>query len=175
MKFLFFILAIILLLTSACEKEDKNIPIIGCCGTEAIFDSLGNTDVHIPNIFTPNNDGINDRFAIFGDSIRRIVDIEIRDYFGRLIFKATNVPPNGNYYLWDGTVEGRIRSGLYYFTVTMESEDGTSGTFKGSVCNYTGCGEHDRAFNTDNCHFPIEYKCWLFTDLCSYPEPCFLQ
>jgi hypothetical protein len=73
MKYYLLILCT-LIITLACRKEEKSI-YFGCCGKPAINEQLGNAHVYMPNVFTPNNDGVNEHLTIFGDSIERIISL----------------------------------------------------------------------------------------------------
>ena len=76
-----------------------------------IFDCL---EYNLPNVFTPNSDGINDLFTpiqpYYGISK---IDIEIFDRWGKRVFKTTN--PD---IIWDGTDELTklaCPDGVYYY------------------------------------------------------------
>ncbi len=59
----------------------------------------------VPNIFTPNNDGKNDRFkpVIFGNLTK--YEFQIFNHFGEVVFKS-NDPSAG----WDGNIQGKMPS-----------------------------------------------------------------
>ncbi len=66
----------------------------------------------VPNVFTPNNDGINDE--LFVDGTIREMHWKIMDRWGRLVFE-TNDPYKG----WDGTINNEAADeGVYYYSVT---------------------------------------------------------
>jgi len=74
----------------------------------------------IPNVFTPNGDGINDQFYIPNSGVKDFY-IEIYDRWGLKMFEA-----NASEIRWDGrTLAGKMASdGTYYFVLkaTMYSE-----------------------------------------------------
>ena len=71
-----------------------------------------------PQYFTPNGDGINDRWQIINSSEERFTKILIFDRYGKLI---ANINPNG--LGWDGNMNGKpMPSNDYWFRV--EREDG---------------------------------------------------
>jgi len=76
------------------------------------------SDIIIPNVFTPNNDGVNDKFVMSGyNDIPAFFELTIYDRWGLLIF-TTNDYING----WDGTYNGTlVTDGVYYFILNMES------------------------------------------------------
>ncbi|UKJ06755.1 gliding motility-associated C-terminal domain-containing protein [Solitalea lacus] len=67
----------------------------------------------IPNVFTPNGDGINDSFTISG--IEQLDNsLEIYDTRGKVVYKAMNYSNN-----WNG---GGIPSGTYYYALKVKEE-----------------------------------------------------
>ena len=73
--------------------------------------------VHIPNAFSPNHDGINDRWQIDGLSYYPGCMVEVYDRDGQLIFHSVdyNQP-------WDGTLKGKpLPVAAYYYRVTLGS------------------------------------------------------
>ncbi len=66
------------------------------------------TKVYIPNAFSPNSDGINDTFGVFGTDIISL-ELLIFDRWGGQVFETADV--NGQ---WDGTVRGKpVTAGVY--------------------------------------------------------------
>lgn len=65
--------------------------------------------VVVPQAFTPNKDGIGDRYTLFGSGIKEIVNLRIRDRWGEVIFEMKNVPAGSQNdgEAWDGTFDGR--------------------------------------------------------------------
>lgn len=83
----------------------------------------GQGAVTIPNIFTPNNDGKNDTFQVFGlafDDFR----MEIYDRWGLKMFETTN-PTNG----WNGGLDNARSSaapdGTYYYVIDLKDRCST--------------------------------------------------
>ena len=77
LKFLF----LISLFFIACEDETPFVPapeevsiFASCCSTNAIEAQIGTGNIYVPNVFTPNDDGINDRFMILGNSEISIIN-----------------------------------------------------------------------------------------------------
>lgn len=73
----------------------------------------------VPNIFSPNGDGINDRLEMFPThAIDEIISFRIYDRWGALLYETTNITDS-----WDGTFNGRKEpSGVYVFMVEMTCE-----------------------------------------------------
>lgn len=61
---------------------------------------------YIPNAFTPNNDGVDDYFTIYGaDELAKIKSLRIFNRWGQLVFEKQNFLPNINHEGWDGTYQ----------------------------------------------------------------------
>lgn len=68
--------------------------------------------LHVPNVFTPNGDGMNDEFRV---DYKSIVDYHIWVYnrWNKLVYESTN-PAEG----WDGNINGRpATSGAYFYVI----------------------------------------------------------
>jgi gliding motility-associated-like protein len=73
------------------------------------------TTVFIPNAFTPNGDGKNDFFMVYGVNIRQMHFL-IFDRWGLLLFESDDVS-NG----WDGTYKGsRVQEDVYVWKLVYE-------------------------------------------------------
>lgn len=71
--------------------------------------------VYIPNAFTPNNDGLNDKLLV-QTNVASEMYIAIYDRWGELVFETANIN-NG----WDGTYKGKYLDAavfIYYLKVT---------------------------------------------------------
>jgi len=113
--------------TEGCEKEDF----------VRVFVSK-EKNVYIPNAFSPNNDGINDRFFIQADrKVRRIKTLRIFDRWGNLVYEAEDFPPNDPAYGWDGRhPENRAKSrnaAVFVYAALVEFASGEEELFKGEV------------------------------------------
>ncbi|MEZ4948170.1 MAG: gliding motility-associated C-terminal domain-containing protein [Saprospiraceae bacterium] len=92
--------------------------------------------VFIPNAFSPNGDGINDVFMIFGD-IPNVAEIESLQIFGRwgeLIFEKKNFLPNDETFGWDGYFKNKkMESGVYVYVAKIKFLDGVSHLYSGNL------------------------------------------
>ncbi|WP_165825389.1 Ig-like domain-containing protein [Pedobacter yonginense] len=105
-----------------CQTSANSAPFTG-----KATNPLGN-EIYIPNIFTPNNDGKNDLFLIYGNTIAS-ARMTIYTQWGQLIYQSDNVA-NG----WDGTFKGVNQPvGVYVYIVDVKFADGTSVMKKGTV------------------------------------------
>jgi gliding motility-associated-like protein len=66
-------------------------------------------DLFAPNAFTPNEDGNNDFFTIFGGpGAEKINILRIYNRWGNQVFEARDVPLNTALYGWDGSQRGKL-------------------------------------------------------------------
>ncbi|RMF27506.1 MAG: hypothetical protein D6765_07440 [Bacteroidetes bacterium] len=91
--------------------------------------------VFIPNVFSPDGDGINDRFYVFGGrSVVRIHALRIFDRWGEPVFEKLDMLPNDPGEGWDGTYRGQeLDQGVYTWFAEIEFLDGEVELFKGDV------------------------------------------
>ncbi len=92
----------------------------GCTASDELNISLSFTkDVFVPNAFTPNGDGRNDQFFVFGQGIVDMT-LQIHDRWGSLVFE-TNDTSIG----WDGTHAGeQLNSAVFYYYLNTTFVDG---------------------------------------------------
>lgn len=91
--------------------------------------------VYFPNIFSPNEDALNDRFYPFADNlVTSIVEFKIFNRWGDMVFEQYNFNPNDYDKGWDGTRNGKLlNSGVYVYYAIIEFRDGAKKIFKGDV------------------------------------------
>jgi len=91
--------------------------------------------VYIPNIFTPNNDGENDLFTIFGDlnQVVKIKSFQIYSRWGEQVFEQYNFVPDGKTG-WDGRHRGNeLNPAVFVWYAEVEFIDGNVVLYKGDV------------------------------------------
>ncbi|MBW3545469.1 MAG: gliding motility-associated C-terminal domain-containing protein, partial [Bacteroidetes bacterium] len=102
----------------------------GCSSTDSVKVYVKN-DLFIPNLLTPNDDGQNDRFQVYGNGIKEI-SFSIFDRYGKLFYQTTSVEEalsRG----WDGTASGSpAPSGVYVWSLKGVYYDGRPLQFKGA-------------------------------------------
>lgn len=94
-----------------------------------------NSDVFFPNAFSPNNDGVNERFSIYaGTDVTNIKSFLIFDRWGGAIFELYNFAPNNVDNGWDGTNRGQVMdAGVFVWFAEVEFLDETVKLFEGEV------------------------------------------
>lgn len=85
-------------------------------------------NIHVPNIFTPNNDGKNDILMLSGEFIRKVKFI-IFDRWGEQVFETTDQNEG-----WDGRYRGKdCQNGVYYYRLEVECEADRNYTTSGDI------------------------------------------
>ena len=92
-------------------------------------------EVFFPNIFTPNQDGINDLFTAFGnEEILIIRELRLFDRWGEAVFARNDFAPNDVSLGWDGTLNGEeMNSAVFVYYAVIEFIDGKVKLFEGDV------------------------------------------
>ena len=94
----------------------------GCFAYGSVLITV-NQQVFVPNLFSPNGDGKNDVFKIYGDGVAEIF-LQIRDRDGNVVFE-TNNPQVAFNQGWNGTFNNRnLPPGNYYWTLSGLFADG---------------------------------------------------
>ncbi|MDT8412192.1 MAG: gliding motility-associated C-terminal domain-containing protein [Vicingaceae bacterium] len=84
-------------------------------------------DLTIPNVFTPNQDGINDFLIIATQNVKDYA-IAIYNRWGQLVFES-----NDKTYHWNGTFkDAKCSSGTYFYIIEVSNEY-ESKTYKGTL------------------------------------------
>jgi gliding motility-associated-like protein len=78
-------------------------------------EALPKATLYIPSAFTPNGDGINDKFGV---KAQNITDFNLRIYnrWGELVFESDNISE-----LWDGKYQGEAITSTDVFVYTVKA------------------------------------------------------
>jgi gliding motility-associated-like protein len=110
--------------------------IYGCSGEDTMCIKVfcENGQVFIPNTFTPDNDGINDKFLVRGKGIKSIKHFRVFNRWGEIVFERNDFPPNQPSFGWDGKVRGVLSTpDVYVYTAEVVCENDVLFTYKGNV------------------------------------------
>ncbi len=84
--------------------------------------------LYIPNAFSPDGDGINDYFRIWGQGINDI-EVEIYNRWGQMVFKSFNMNE-----MWDGKFNDKLSpSGTYVYRVKSKNSNSEEYLESGTV------------------------------------------
>ncbi|HZV43412.1 MAG TPA: gliding motility-associated C-terminal domain-containing protein, partial [Saprospiraceae bacterium] len=108
----------------------------GCYGEALLRIDIGiDPKVYIPNVFSPNHDGINDRFTVYGNNeVKEVIEMQIFDRWGNNVFINHNFLPNDETYGWDGSFKNNdMNPAVFAYWAHVRFTDGSEGTYKGDV------------------------------------------
>ena len=111
----------------------------GCEAFEDILVEIDpNRNVFIPTAFSPNRDGRNEDFRIFGcRGVVAIPLVRIFDRWGGMMFEAKDLPADclDGTVIWDGrSAEGQdVNTGVYVYTAEVLFLDGQTLTYRGEI------------------------------------------
>jgi gliding motility-associated-like protein len=96
---------------------------------------LLNRPIYIPNAFSPNGDGINDFFTVYGGpAVREIRTLKIFARWGNLVFDGYNLAINNEPMGWDGTFKGKtMNPAVFAYFAEVEFIDGVVVQYEGDV------------------------------------------
>jgi gliding motility-associated-like protein len=84
--------------------------------------------VFVPNAFTPNGDGNNEKFQIFISDVV-FAEIKVFNRIGEKIFETNNI-----FDYWDGSYKGKpCNPGIYIYDVNVIGSNGKNARYNGSV------------------------------------------
>ncbi len=91
-------------------------------------------NLFMPNTFSPNGDGSNDRFYPRGKGLYLIKTLRIFNRWGEVVFEKRDFPPNSEQYGWDGTYKGRkAQADVYVYQVEVICNNGETMRMDGNI------------------------------------------
>ena len=100
------------------------------CSSEASVQIIVRNDVFVPEIFTPNNDGKNDAFKLYGFGIVEL-SLVIYDRYNNKVYESIDlneITTQG----WDGTYKGKaLEQGIYRWIIKGHFANGQTVLVKG--------------------------------------------
>ena len=120
-------------LLSVAATDDR-----GCIATDDIGITVDQSlPVYAPTGFSPNDDGTNDRFTLFGPGaeVAAIGVLRVFDRWGALVFEGENLPVGDLGVGWDGRLAtGReVTAGVYVWSAVLTLFDGSTRELSGQV------------------------------------------
>lgn len=147
----------ITVLLCSCEKEEQMFSYTDCCSLDIYEYSLDEANIYMPNLFSPNFDGINDIFLpICNEKVISIADFIIKDFnSGKLLYSKKFMIPNDNDNAWKGILyNGSLFKGKFTFSFTATTSSTSILKIQGEACAIK-CEESSKSLHfNSNCHFP---------------------
>ncbi len=107
----------------------------GCKAESSILIKTGQPEIVAPNVFSPNHDGINDRFMLsVSEGIRTVRSLMIFNRWGAMVYEGRNVDPNDLDSGWDGRFKNKDAApGVYVYYAELETIGGKTLVIKGGL------------------------------------------
>jgi gliding motility-associated-like protein len=102
----------------------------GCKDTACVQINVEPTcnEYFVPNAFSPNGDGVNDRFLVKGRCVTHAW-IKVMNRWGELVFNSVDAGDS-----WDGNYKGaQQNSGVFFYIIELQLLDGRRITLSGDV------------------------------------------
>jgi gliding motility-associated-like protein len=102
---------------------------LGCSDTAAVnvFVNI-DREVFIPNAFTPDGDGNNDYFMVYGKNIKS-VELSVYNRWGEKVYESNDIAQG-----WDGLFkDNKLDPAVFVYIADVEFIDGFVSTYKGNV------------------------------------------
>ena len=108
----------------------------GCTATDyvSVFVLCDGSNFFIPNTFSPNGDGVNDKFFPRGTGLFTIKQLRIFNRWGEEVFAKYSFKANQEANGWDGTRNGQpMAIDAYVYMIEIQCENNTTLVYKGNV------------------------------------------
>ena len=110
--------------SGGCKSSDE-VTVHVLCGNDNLF---------IPNTFSPNGDGVNDKLYPRGTGIYTIKSFKIFNRWGEQVFEAVNFAANDEGKGWNGTYNGKpLAPDVYVYMIEVICNNRNVMGFKGNV------------------------------------------
>ena len=109
----------------------------GCEVQEQVMVRIDRSSVNIytPNIFSPDENGINDYFKFYtGNALLSVRTFVIFDRWGNIVYERKNITDANNLQGWDGFIDGKAAAqGVYGWMIEATFIDNTITTYSGDL------------------------------------------
>lgn len=159
-KYLILLSIYLFISFSACTKDAKTDIVAlakeyeSCCGAEPFEFNVKYDDgeivyIYVPNVFTPNGDGINDKFfPVVNDEIRSFTAFYIQqevfdDTTSTIVYSVGEEFKKDSFQTkaWDGKdAKGHLFKGAFSYHITCFTKSGKAFAIMGNACSVL-CGE----------------------------------
>lgn len=100
-----------------CESDRTPVEIVPCC------------IVNVPDAFTPNGDGKNDKFQVVSNGGVKILSMMVYDRWGQQVYQSSSSNAG-----WDGTYGGnQAGMGTYFYEIVYSCGAGSNTSMKGNL------------------------------------------
>ncbi|MEL7251988.1 MAG: gliding motility-associated C-terminal domain-containing protein [Bacteroidota bacterium] len=109
---------------------------LGCTRDSLISVPASACPIYVPNAFSPNQDGVNDRFQVFSADATAVTinHYAIFDRWGALLYEARNFSLTDVTQFWNGTFQGQVLGpGTYVYMMDVNPGDGQNLLLSGDL------------------------------------------
>jgi hypothetical protein len=166
MKKLYLFFTIAFMQNCTAQELPENIQVTpeaykSCCGTSPVEFSIGKGNVYVPNVFTPNGDGINDFFfPVINGEVAVVQNFTIltpgKDtvlYNTKAVIYSDIKNNSWNGKNWNN---GIPYTGLFKYGMSIYTKDGRNWIVEGEACAIP-CGKDMVVFKTnEGCFYPSQ-------------------
>ncbi len=121
------------------QTTEYNIEVInagGCTANDALTVMVlcNGANVFIPNTFSPNGDGVNEKFYPRGTGLFSIKTAKIFNRWGELLFENSNMKANDASEGWDGSYKGqKLSTDVFVYVFEIICDNNTILVYKGDI------------------------------------------
>jgi len=112
--------------------KDEN----GCVAIDSVLVNVEKKrSIYIPNAFSPNYDGWNDKFTAFSNQAAKSIQLmRVYNRWGGLVYETRNIPLNDDKFGWDGFFNGKeLPPDVFTYYMEIEFVDGVILPYKGDI------------------------------------------
>jgi len=106
-----------------------------CSKQESVSVHVKPCGIVIPEVFSPNDDQINDVFFVKGNTcVKQILEMSVYNRWGEMIYNQKNFQPSDPTQGWPGTYNNKPSTpGVYLYKIKVEVENGEVVDYSGKV------------------------------------------
>lgn len=108
----------------------------GCVASDkvTVFVTCNKNNVFVPNLFSPNNDGVNDVFYPRGTGLLKVQTLRIFNRWGETVFEKKSFNANDPSAGWDGTYKGsKLISDVFVYVMDLVCENNSVLSLRGNI------------------------------------------
>jgi gliding motility-associated-like protein len=108
----------------------------GCIAEDkvSVYVTCNNSNIFVPNTFSPNGDGANDIFYPRGSGLFKILNLKVFNRWGEVVFERSNFNANDASAGWDGTFKGKpLAPDVFVYMLQVVCDNNSILTFKGNI------------------------------------------
>lgn len=102
------------------------------CDQATVLVLINDNAFFVPQAFSPNGDGINDKFEIKGIAKYKTVDVTIFNRWGNMVYQSKNYGEGqGKDGFWNGTAKsggGPVPNGTYFYVIKLDGKENINGS-----------------------------------------------